>query len=195
MNNIPKMCYQNKIIPKDRFSKNQKSFTEKVERVKLLYVLNEKTINILQENSTDGIIIIQLSLKQKNIPIDIIKQIENDIKHNIIYRIEFDNEYCYGFYDKKLYTTKWNDDLVINYNKHTIDELYKSICLQILNIESNDYENTILKVERMHEVNKKIKELENKKNKEKQLDRKLECRNEIKKLKLQLEKLGEFNGL
>lgn len=193
MNNLPKISYQNKIISKDKFRKNKQEFTDKVKRVKLLNVLNEQTTNITQEKGTDAIVIIELSLKQKQIPQDVIRQIESDIKANIIFQIEYDGMIKYGFYDKKLYTTNWNEQLKLISNVSTIDQLYKSMCAQIIGktIEDKSYEQIIEEENFKQSITKEINKLEQQKLNEKQMDRKLVIRNKINELKKELAKIGE----
>lgn len=192
MINLPKKCYVNNKIPIEKFS-DKNTLKKYVKKIKLKYVINQATVNIEEKSANENIAIIEVEFKNIKYLESVIKMIDNDINYNIIFEISYNNDICYSFYYKKVFSTRWNEDIDFTVYGNSLTKIYNDIRKIILG-----YKDSVLSVDEIVEkqieidsILKDIEKLENKRISEKQLNKKNEIRKEIKNLKV---KLGELNG-
>ncbi|MGL5021213.1 MAG: DUF4391 domain-containing protein [Mycoplasmatales bacterium] len=193
MENLPKSCIVDKIIPKDSFKSISDLLTKHVNRIRFLSNISEQTINIKQNDQLDAIAIIQIDVKDNVLQSQIFKTINEIITSNVLFKITFNNEYTYAFYDQILFVSEWNQQVIIDYNSPTLDKLYDSMRLQIINhdYKNTDYTTKITNIIKVEELNNKILVLDKNRKQEKQLNKKNEIRKEMKNIE---ELIKEING-
>lgn len=192
MNKLPDSCYIGKIIPKDNFKNCKDELTRKIERIRYMYLINDKTSNYNQTEDQNSIVVISLSLKDDVTIENIIKEIEKSINYNIIYEIEYNSQIKYGFYDGKFFTTNYEDEASFNLLANSVEDLHENIKKQILgtlksSLSSEELVQNNLEIERLI---KEIEKLESLRKKEKQMNKKNLLRKEIKILNRELEGLN-----
>lgn len=188
MRYLPQSCYIGKIIPKDNFNNFRDDFTNKVERIRYIYQISDKTTNYRQDTETDAIVVINIKLKSDSDITNIAKEINSSIVYNIIYEIEYNNKKKYGFYDKKLFTTDYEDETSFNFIASDVVTLYDSLKKQILGETIQDLSSKDL-VEKHIEIEKlqlEIEKLEKKRRSEKQLNKRIEIKAKINRINYQM---------
>lgn len=188
MNKLPDSCYVGKIIPKDNFKQYRDEFTSKVERIRFMYNINSQTTNYEQTNDEDAIIVINLSLKDDVDITNVIKEIEQTINYKIIYEVEFNNKKKYGFYDQKLFTTNYDNQITFDLLANDVITLYDNLKKQILGSSRKELSAGELVQRRLEieQLEKEIDKLTKEKYKEKQVNKKNEIRKQIRERKLRV---------
>lgn len=191
MNKLPDSCLVNKIISKDRFDKNKEEFRDKIERIRYMYMINNKTSNYNQGDDQNAIVVINLSLKDDVNIENIIKEIEKTINYNIIYEIEYKSQIKYGFYDSKLFTTNYDDETSFDLLANSVEELFERIKKQILGTlkSSLSTEELIQNNIEIQRLEKAIEKLDLLRKREKQMNKKNILRKEIKSKETKLLRL------
>lgn len=193
---LPKKCEVNKFLPKKIFyekvglsSSIKNDFTNLVEKITWLYKLSPDTIGISKTEAVEEIQIFQIDVKDKKIPVSIIKFITKVIPYKILFIVKYKKDYCYAVKVDNVYYSEWNDNVKFEFNAINLEVLYENIVKSIIK-ENNNLEdfNKILENEnRKIELNKQINILKNKIHNEKQFNRKVELNIELNKLIKELE--------
>ena len=99
---LPKTTEISRILSKDDILKNadfgkitKAQVSSKIERVRIVGILNSKTLNIAAGETWKEIDIIQIELKNSDIEDDIIKSIDKSIPRPIVYALKNDYETVY----------------------------------------------------------------------------------------------------
>lgn len=195
---LPKKCEVNKFLPKKIFYEKigissgiKNDFTNLVEKITWLYKLSPDTIGISKTEEVEEIQIFQIDIKDKKIPVNIIKFITKVIPYKILFIVKYKKDYCYAVKVDNVYYSKWNDNIKFEFNAINLEVLYENIVKSIIKENSNleDFNKIIENENRKIELNRQINILKNKIQNEKQFNRKVELNIELNKLE---ERLNEF---
>lgn len=207
---LPKSTEFNKRIPKQKFYENlsvtpamKTAFTE---QIKIIYWRNKlaaTTLNLAPGRLVTEIEVFEIRLTSPDLDEDILRLIDREIPYHILFLLEYDGK-CQAamgykeaassgkaaFKVERYYRTEWltEEELSLHLEGLTIDAVYENFIRQIAGGQLTRSENTTLKesVEQQkqrEQIEKQIAALETKMKKEKQLNRKMELKAEIKKLK------------
>lgn len=198
MINLPDRCKVNKFIPKKKFyekigvsSAIKDEFINNIDKITWLYKLSEDTLEISKSQDVEEIQIFEIILKEKVLPKNIIKIISKAISYKILFVLKYDKDYCYSIKVDNIYFTEWNEDIEFSINGITLETIYENIVKSIIkeNNNTNTFDDIIENKSKVDELSKKIEQLTNKVNNEKQFNKKVELNLELQKLKKEMEEL------
>lgn len=206
---LPKSTEFNKRIPKQKFYENlsvtpaiKTAFTEQIKIIYWRNKLAETTLNLAPGKLVTEIEVFEIRLTSPDLDEDILRLIDREIPYHILFLLEYDGKYqaAMGYKEaassskaafkvERYYRTEWlTEELPLHLEGLTIDAVYENFIRQIAGDRLTSNENTTLKesVEQQkqrEQIEKQIAALETKMKKEKQLNRKMELKAEIKRLK------------
>lgn len=195
---LPDRCKVNKFIPKKTFYEKigvstsiKDDFINNIDKITWLYKLSEDTLGISKSQDVEEIQIFEIILKEKVLPKKIIKIISKAIPYKILFILKHDKDYCYSIKVDNIYFTEWNEDIEFNINGLTLETIYENIVKSIIkeNNNTNTFDNIIENKSKVDELSKKIEQLTNKVNNEKQFNKKVELNLELQRLKKEMEEL------
>lgn len=195
---LPKKCEVNKFLPKKKFFEKigissgiKNDFTNLVEKITWLYKLSPDTIGISKTEEVEEIQIFQIDVKDRKIPVNIIKFITKVIPYKILFIVKYKKDYCYVVKVDNVYYSEWNDNIKFEFNAINLEVLYENIVKSIIKENNNlkDFNKIIENENRKIELNRQINILKNKIHNEKQFNRKVELNKQIKDLQNQLEEI------
>lgn len=198
MINLPDRCKVNKFIPKKTFYEKigistsvKDDFINNIDKITWLYKLSENTLGISKSQDVEEIQVFEIILKEKVFPKNIIKIISKAIPYKILFVLKYNENYCYSIKVDDIYFSKWNEDIKFNINGLTLETVYENIVKSIIkeNDNMNSFNDIIENKSKVDEVSKKIEQLTNKVNNEKQFNKKVELNIELQKLKKEMEAL------
>lgn len=198
MINLPDRCKVNKFIPKKTFYEKigvstsvKDDFINNIDKITWLYKLSEDTLGISKSQEVEEIQIFEIILKERVLPKNIIKIISKSIPYKILFVLKYDKDYCYSIKVDNIYFTEWNEDIELNINGLTLETIYENIVKSIIkeNNNTNTFDNIIENKSKVDELSKKIEQLANKVNNEKQFNKKVELNLELQRLKKEMEEL------
>lgn len=198
MINLPDRCKVNKFIPKKTFYEKigvstsiKDDFINNIDKITWLYKLSEDTLGTSKSQDVEEIQIFEIILKEKVLPKNIIKIISKAIPYKILFVLKYDKDYCYSIKVDNIYFTEWNEDIEFNINGLTLETIYENIVKSIIkeNNNTNTFDNIIENKSKVDELSKKIEQLTNKVNNEKQFNKKVELNLELQRLKKEMEEL------
>ena len=207
---LPKSTEFNKRIPKQKFYENlsvtpamKTAFTEQIKSIYWRNKLAATTLNLAPGKLVTEIEVFEIRLTSPDLDEDILRLIDREIPYHILFLLEYDRKYqaAMGYKEasssgkaafkvERYYRTEWftEEELSLHLEGLTIDAVYENFIRQIAGDRLVGNENTTLKesVEQQkqrEQIEKQIVALETKMKKEKQLNRKMELKAEIKKRK------------
>lgn len=207
---LPKSTEFNKRIPKQKFYENlsvtsamKTAFTEQIKSIYWRNKLAATTLNLAPGKLVTEIEVFEIRLTSPDLDEDILCLIDREIPYHILFLLEYDRKYqaAMGYKEasssgkasfkvERYYRTVWltEEKLSLHLEGLTIDAVYENFIRQIAGDRLVGNENTTLKesVEQQkqrEQIEKQIAALETKMKKEKQLNRKMELKAEIKKLR------------
>ena len=213
---LPKTTEFNKRIPKQKFYENlsvtpatKKAFTE---QIKIIYWRNKlaaTTLNLAPGEQVTEIEVFEVKLNSPDLDENVLRLIDREIPYHILFLLEYDGKYqaAVGYKEAagsgkaafkvdRYYRTDWlvEEELPLHLEGLTIDAVYENLIRQIAGDSLSGGEDTTLKESVEHQkkreqMEKQIATLEAKMKKEKQLNRKMELKAEIKRLRSGLEVL------
>lgn len=198
MISLPDRCKVNKFIPKKTFYEKigvstsvKDDFINNIDKITWLYKLSEDTLGISKSQDVEELQIFEIILKEKVLPKNIIKIISKAIPYKILFVLKCDKDYCYSIKVDNIYFTEWNEDIEFNINGLTLETIYENIVKSIIkeNNNTNNFDDIIENKSKVDELTKKIEQLTNKVNNEKQFNKKVELNLELQKLKKEMEAL------
>lgn len=191
---LPKECYVNKFLPKKLFYEKvgvssgvKDEFVNLVDRITWLYKLSPDTIGIPKTESIEEIQIFQIDVREKRIPLSVIKTITKGVQYKILFVIKFNDDFCYSIKVDDIFTTEWNDNINFNFNALNLEIVYEKIVKSILKEESNNkkfdeiIDNRVYKAD----LEKRINQLKQKIKNEKQFNKKVELNKQLNELLLE----------
>ena len=211
---LPKTTEFNKRIPKQKFYENlpvtpaiKKAFTEQIKNIYWRNKLATTTLNLAPGEQVTEIEIFEVKLNSPDLDENILRLIDREISYHILFLLECDGKYqaVMGYKEAagsgkaafkvdRYYRTEWlsEEELPLHLEGLTLDAVYENFIRQIAGDSLSGGENSTLKesVEQQkqrEQLEKQIATLEAKMKKEKQLNRKMELKAEIKRLRSHLE--------
>ena len=211
---LPKTTEFNKRIPKQKFYENlsvtpavKKAFTEQIKIIYWRNKLAETTLNLAPGEQVTEIEVFEVKLNSPDFDENVLRLIDREIPYHILFLLEYDGKYqaVIGYKEAaasgkaafkvdRYYRTEWlaGEELPLHLEGLTIDAVYENFIRQIAGDSLSGGEDTTLKesVEQQkqrEQIEKQIAALKAKMKREKQLNRKMELKAEIKKLQLELE--------
>ena len=199
----------NKRISKQKFYENlsvtpatKKAFTEQIKIIYWRNKLAEATLNLAPGEQVTEIEVFEVKLNSPDLDENVLRLIDREIPYHILFLLEYDGKYqaAVGYKEAagsgkaafkvdRYYRTEWlaEEELPLHLEGLTIDAVYENLIRQIAGDSLSSGEDTTLKesVEQQkqrEQIEKRIAVLEAKIKKEKQLNRKMELKAEIKAL-------------
>ena len=195
---LPKDCYVNKFLPKKIFYEKvgvssvvKEEFVNLVDRITWLYKLSPDTIGITKTENIEEIQIFQIDVKEKKVPLSTIKTIIKGVQYKILFLIKCNDDFCYSIKVDDIFITKWNDEIVFDFNAINLEIVYENIVKSIIKEENNskNFEEIIVEKNNKSDLEKRINQLKQKIKSEKQFNRKTELNIELNKLLNEMEDL------
>lgn len=195
---LPKNCYVNKFLPKKIFYEKvgvssgiKDEFVNLVDRITWLYKLSPETIGIPKTDSIEEIQIFQIDVKEKKVPMSVIKTITKGVQYKILFLIKYNDDFCYSIKVDEIFTTEWNDNISFEFNAINLEIVYENIVKLIIKEEDNTkrFDEIIEDKNNRNDLFKRINQLKQKIKNEKQFNRKIELNIELNKLSKELEEI------
>ena len=216
---LPKSTEFNRRISKQKFYENiSVSPTLKrvfIDQIKVIYWRNKvatTTMNLAAGETVTELEIFEVKLNGQQLEESVLRQIDKEIPYHILFLLEYDGKYqawtaykeaaasgSNAFKVGTYYHTDWlpEDELPLKVEGLSVDKVYENFVRQIagdaLRSETGKTESLKESVERdnrRQELEKQIAALQTKVRKEKQLNKQVQLNAELKKLKKELEVLG-----
>ncbi len=199
MLNLSAQTEINKTLPKNAiFQKlmlntaGKASFDKDILRINIANEISERTINIAKGKSIDSIFVLLVHLKKKEYADKNITLLSKMIERNIVYVMKFEEEYQLGVYYTKLIKSEWTTSPALAIAGFDLDVVWENIVKVIGRIDieqGNSLEEQIVINEQQEKILKQIDLLEKKMRNTKQFNEQVKIKNEIKRLKKELEKM------
>ena len=213
---LPKSTEFNRRIPKQKFYENltvspalKRVF---VDQIKVIFWRNKiaaTTMNLAAGETVTEIEIFEVKLAEPKLDESVLRQIDKEIPYHIIFLLECDGKYqAWTAYKEAVasgnnafkvgtyYHTDWLEEteLPLKIDGLSMDKVYENFVRQIagdvLQAEKQEsLKDSVDRDNRRQELQKQIAALQLKVRKEKQLNKQVQLNSELKKLKLELEKL------
>ena len=196
---LPKSCYVNKFIPKKIFyekvgvsSNVKEEFINLVDRITWLYKLSEDTLGLTKTEEIEELQIFQIDVKEKRIPINVIKTITKGVQYKVLFVIKYQDDYCYSIKVEDIYNSNWNDNIEFDFNAINLKALYEKIVKKIIKEDTNEKSFSKIIEDNMYktELEKKISKLQQKIKSERQFNRKVELNKELNDLIKEMEEIN-----
>lgn len=209
---LPKTTEFNKRIPKQKFYENlslkpaiKKAFADQIRVIYWRNKLATTTLNLASSELVTEIEVFEIRLTSPDLNENVLRLIDGEIPYHILYLLEYNGKYqaVMGYKEKagsgkaafkvdRYYRTEWltEKELPLHLEGLTIDAVYENFIRQIAGDLLTGNENTTLKEsvewrKRREQIEKQIAALEARMKKEKQLNRKMELKAEIKKMRIE----------
>ena len=198
---LPKNGYVNKFLPKKIFYEKvgvssgvKDEFVNLVNRITWLYKLSPDTIGMPKTDHIEEIQIFQIDVREKRIPLSVIKTIVKGVQYKILFFIKYNEDYCYSIkVADNIYSSEWNDNIIFEFNAINLEILYENIVKVIIKEQNNDkqFDELIEDKNNLDNLEKKINKLKQKLKNEKQFNRKVELNKELNNLLNEMEELKD----
>ena len=216
---LPKSTEFNKRIPKQKFYENMEiSPVIKqifVEQIKMIYWRNKiavSTTNLATGHDVTEIEVFEIRLNHSELDERVLRQIDREIPYHILFLLEYEGKYQAWIGYKEI-TTSGNKRVKVGKYYHSdwrleeelhlwleglnIDTIYENLVRQIAGDKlkkvtpDESLKESITKDEKKEQLEKQISALTVKIRKEKQLNKQIELNTEVKRLKKELERIGD----
>ena len=216
---LPKSTEFNKRIPKQKFYENMEiSPVIKqifVEQIKMIYWRNKiavSTTNLATGHDVTEIEVFEIRLNHSELDERVLRQIDREIPYHILFLLEYEGKYQAWIGYKEI-TTSGNKRVKVGKYYHSdwrleeelhlwleglnIDTIYENLVRQIAGDKlkkvtpDESLKESITKDEKKELLEKQISVLTVKIRKEKQLNKQIELNTEVKRLKKELERIGD----
>lgn len=212
---LPKSTEYGRRIPKQKFYENiavtpalKRAFTEQVEAIYWRSKIAPSTVNLAKGAEVTEIEIFEIKLRAAELDENVLRQIDRAVPYHIIFILEHEGRYraAVGYKEaaatgashfkvSQYYYTGWTDgeeSLPLRLEGLTMDAAYENFVRQTAGeaLAANCGETLKESVERSQQaeqLRKKIAALENRMRRERQLNRQMEIRAELKKIINELE--------
>ena len=180
----------------------RKAFTEQIKIIYWRNKLAEATLNLAPGEQVTEIEVFEVKLNSPDLDENVLRLIDREIPYHILFLLEYDGKYqaAVGYKEaagsgkaafkvNRYYRTEWlaEEELSLHLEGLTIDAVYENSVRQIAGDNLSGGEDTTLKESVEHQkkreqLEKQIAALEAKMKKERQLNRKIGLKAEIKAL-------------
>lgn len=199
MLNLPEITELHKPLPKTQiykkfqFSNSQQTkFDADISRIDIVNEVSSRTIpSIQQGKKINSIYVLSVTLKTKDYDSKNIEKISKIIPQNLVFALQYEEEIQLAVFCEKIFTTSWIHETKakLELKGLNFDEVWENIIKQI---ESGEWdsnlslsENIELK-EKKEKLKKEIDVLKKKMKNEKQFNRQIEIKAEIRRLEKSL---------
>ena len=213
MTDFPKSTAYKKIIPKQKLYSNaditdelKKNFIRQIKKIVWRNKIADTTVNIAKGSYVTEIEIFGVSLSGKEFDENILRQIDKAIPYHIVFILEYEGKYQarIGYKEQneknstfkvsRYFQTEWLmwEELPLNIDGMNLDTVYENFVRQIagkaLFSESEEtLKTTIERNQKRTDLEKRIALLQKKISREKQFNKKIELKSQLKVLIQQLE--------
>lgn len=195
MLNLPEITELQKPLPKSQIYKKfqfsnaqQTKFDADISRMDIVNQVSTNTIPAIREGEKiKSFCVLNVTLKNKNYDIKNIEKISKIIPQNLVFALQYEEEIQLAVFCEKIFTTDWMHETKakLELKGFNFDEVWENIIRQIEGGEWDSNlslsENIELK-EKKEKLQKKIEALKNKMKTEKQFNRQIEIKAEIRRL-------------
>ena len=195
MLNLPEITELHKPLPKSQIYKKfqfsnaqQTKFDADISRIDIVNEVSSRTIpSIQQGKKINSIYVLSVTLKTKDYDSKNIEKISKIIPQNLVFSLQYEEEIQLAVFCEKIFTTSWIHETkaTLELKGLNFDEVWENIIKQIEGGEWDSNlslsENIELK-EKKEKLQKEIEVLKKKMKNEKQFNRQIEIKAEIKKL-------------
>lgn len=195
MLNLPEITELHKSLPKSQiykkfqFSNSQQTkFDADISRIDIVNEVSLRTIpSIQQGKKINSIYVLSVTLKTKDYDSKNIEKISKIIPQNLVFALQYEEEIQLAVFCEKIFTTSWIHETKakLELKGLNFDEVWENIIKQIEGGEWDSNlslsENIELK-EKKEKLQKEIDVLKKKMKNEKQFNRQIEIKAEIKRL-------------
>lgn len=216
---LPKSTEFNKRIPKQKFYDHlnvrlalRRRFIDQIKSVYWANKIAAATVNLDTGRAVTEIEVFRVQLSEKQLDESVLLQIDREIPYHILFVLEYEDRFQAwigykevsgssqtAFKVSRYYHTDWmvESELPIKIEGLNLDAVYENFVRQIAGgVLKADAPGESLKASverdvRREKLQKQIDKLSAKMRKEKQLNRKMEMNEELKKLKKELEELND----
>ena len=196
MLNLPIQTEINKQLPKTAiFQKlmlntaQKESFDKDISRIYIANEISERTVNITKGEKIDSVFVLHIHLKTIDFNEKNITMLSKMIDRNIVYLLEYENQFRLGIYHTKLIAGNWTISPTIPLDGFNLDMVWENIVKAIGGIDieqGNNLEQQIVINEQEEKILKQIELLEKKMRNTKQFNEQVKIKNELKKLRKEL---------
>ena len=196
---IRKNIFKNKIYNKykEELSGNKKEkFDKEISKIIITNEISEKTIKIPKTEEISSIFIIEIDLKTRDYTESNIVLITRLFGQNILYILNYKDQYKLAIFKEKLITSQWQkeEEIDLRLQGLNLSSIWDNLVIQVGDIEVEEgktLEEQIEIDERREKLEKLIIKKKKKMSREIQAKKKHELFKELKKYKEELEK---YNG-
>lgn len=195
MLNLPEITELHKPLPKTQIYKKfqfsnaqQTKFDADISRIDIVNEVSSRTIpSIQQGKKINSIYVLSVTLKTKDYDSKNIEKISKIIPQNLVFALQYEEEIQLAVFYEKIFVTEWMHETKakLELKGFNFDEVWENIIKQIEGGEWDSNlslsENIELK-EKKEKLKKEIDVLKKKMKNEKQFNRQIEIKAEIKKL-------------
>lgn len=195
MLNLPEITELHKPLPKTQIYKKfqfsnvqQTKFDADISRIDIVNEVSLRTIpSIQQGKKINSIYVLSVTLKTKDYDSKNIEKISKIIPQNLVFALQYEEEIQLAVFCEKIFTTSWIHETKakLELKGLNFDEVWENIIKQIEGGEWDSNlslsENIELK-ERKEKLQKEIDVLKKKRKNEKQFNRQIEIKAEIRRL-------------
>ena len=195
MLNLPEITQLQKPLPKTQIYKKfqfnnsqQTKFDADISRIDIVNEVSSRTIpSIQQGKKINSIYVLSVTLKTKDYDSKNIEKISKIIPQNLVFALQYEEEIQLAVFCEKIFTTSWIHETKakLELKGLNFDEVWENIIKQIEGGEWDSNlslsENIELK-EKKEKLQKEIDTLKKKMKNEKQFNRQIEIKAEIRKL-------------
>lgn len=186
---LPQSTVVNKFIAKTKFyersllsHKLQQEFVQKIQKITWKFKLAENTLGVNKTDKVTEIQIFEIELKEKNIPKKVLKVIDCSIPYQILYKFIYKDNFSYGITLKEnkvenYYFSEWNEEIIFDFTGVDLERIYQKLVKAFIKEEAQnkkDFSDAINFDQEIKSLEKEIVILQNKIQKEKQFNRKVE---------------------
>lgn len=195
---LPIECGVNKFLPKKIFYEKvgisygvKEEFVNLVDKITWLYKLSPDTIGIPKTESIEEIQIFQIDVKEKKVPLSVIKTITKGVQYKILFLIKYNSEFCYSIKVDDIIVTEWNEKISFDFNAINLEIVYENIVKSVIKEEENDkrFDEIIDDRNTIIDLEKRINRLRQKIKNEKQFNKKMELNIKLNELIKEMEDL------
>lgn len=195
MLNFPEISQLQKPLPKTQIYKKfqfnnaqQTKFDEDISRIDIVNEVSSRTIPSIQDGEKiKSFYVLSVTLKNKDYDIKNIEKISKLIPQNLIFALQYEEEIQLAVFCEKVFTSYWMGETkaTISLIGLNLDEVWENI---IKKIEGGEWDSelslkeNIEQKEKKEKLQKEIEVLKKKMKNEKQFNRQIEIKAEIKKL-------------
>ena len=220
MLNLPRSTEVNKNIAKNKFyekadisSALKESFVNDIEKIIWANKLAPKTLNISGSDDFKELEVFHIKLKTAKFNPKILEAIDKAIPYYILFVLEYDGKYqvWLGYKEKstngtnkanivRYFNSKWEKELNLTLQGNKLESIYENFLSQLsdgkIDVASEqDIKDKVSQTIEIEQLEKQIEKLAKKMNAEKQFNRQIAIRAQIKELEQQLQILkGTSNG-